>query len=111
MRRGYMPEKITSGIALFGTAITLGGLVGGVTWGQGEIIKASYSANDAKEYVKSNGYKDVKLEDIDTILVGARGCDQKDGASYEFSAEAPSGVEVDVLVCKGLLKSATLRQG
>lgn len=108
MRRGYMPESIATPAAIFGIALAFSG---GASWGAGEITKATYSADDAKGYVEDNGYTHVELEDTDTIFVGVRGCDQKDTLSYEFSAESPSGNNVDVLVCKGILKGATLRQG
>ncbi|HET7673080.1 MAG TPA: hypothetical protein VFK11_01025 [Candidatus Saccharimonadales bacterium] len=108
MRRGYTPERISTPIAIFGIALAFSG---GASWGAGELTKATYGSDDAKEYVQDNGYTNVELEDTDTVFVGVRGCDQKDTLSYEFSAEAPSGNDVDVLVCKGLLKGATLRQG
>jgi hypothetical protein len=106
--RKYTPERITTPVAVLGIALAFSG---GVTWGQGEVVKATYGADEAKEYVEDSGYTDVELEDTDTILVGVRGCGEKDAVNYEFSAESPSGSEVDVLVCKGLLKGATLRQG
>lgn len=108
MRRGYMPERIGTPVAILGIALAFSG---GVSWGQGELVKATYGADDAQEYVEDSGYTNVQLEDTDTILVGVRGCGEKDAVSYEFSAESPSGSDVDVLVCKGLLKGATLRQG
>ena len=108
MRRGYMPERITTPVAVLGIALAFSG---GVGWGAGEITKATYGSDEAKEYVEDSGYTNVELEDTDTIFVGARGCGVQDVLGYEFSAESPSGSEVDVLVCKGLLKGATLRQG
>lgn len=108
MRRGYMPERLSTPVAILGIALAFSG---GASWVAGEITKATYGSDDAKEYVEDNGYTNVELEDTDTVFVGVRGCAQQDTLSYEFHADSPAGNEVDVLVCKGLLKGATLRQG
>lgn len=101
-------NKVGEVIGLYAAAA---GLVAGITWGQGAIADSSYGKDRAQEYVEQFGYTDVEFEDKDTVLVSVRGCGSSDAVQYEFSGTAPNGQDVDIAVCKGLFKAATIRQG
>lgn len=54
----------------------------------------------------------MRHTDTDRFFAGLGGCGKGDIVAYELEATAPNGTQgVDILVCKGLLKGATLRQG
>ena len=57
------------------------------------------------------GFTDAKVKDVDTVMVGLRGCSLSDSVSYELSVTALNGEAVNVMVCKGLLNQATIHEG
>jgi hypothetical protein len=78
----------------------------------GAVVDGNYGADKAEDYVEQSGYTDVEHVDTDKFLVGWSDCGKDDIVKYAFEATAPNGVvDSKVIVCKGLFKSATLRQG
>lgn len=63
-------------------------------------------ANDA---LTSAGFSQVDVTERATWLVGLRGCGNDDNVIFYATAVNPKGEKVDVYVCAGLLKGATIR--
>jgi hypothetical protein len=104
MTRNNETIGCVSYLATFAFLMALDGVMG-------EIVEHGYSEGDARQYLEQVGYSNEKLIDEDTILVGFQGCDQTDAVKYEFMATAPNGTAMRVMVCNGLFKGATIRQG
>src|SRR4051812_41536728 len=83
----------------------------GASAGIGKYVEHGYGPDEAKQYLDQNGYKNEHLIDTDTFAVGFAGCDQLDAVKHEFLATAPNDTKVKVMVCNGLFKGATIRQG
>jgi hypothetical protein len=95
------------GTFLVGLALTLA-----IDAGVGEYVQHHYSVNDGRTFLEQSGYKDPKVKDVDTFGVGFAGCDYTDATKYEFTAVPPNGDgRIRVMVCNGLFKGATIRQG
>ncbi len=82
-----------------------------VDYGVGEIADHTYGADRAVAYAEQNGYTGVTLDGVEHLAVEFRGCSDSDEVGYELEGTAPNGVHAHILVCKGIFKGATLRQG
>lgn len=104
-----MKNRSELGLGL--AAITVaGGLATGISYGGGILVDSLYGKRRAQEYVEQSGYTSVEFNRVNRVLVGFRGCGESDMAEYKFHAKAANGQEAKVIVCKGLLKGATIRQ-
>lgn len=108
MRRYYHESQV--GVTAGGLAL-LAGTVTALTFGVGKTVDANYGEEKARDYVEQNGYTDVDHQETNIMFVGVQGCDSNDAAGYEFTAVSPNDTPVEVTVCKGIFKGATLRQG
>ncbi|MDB5180901.1 MAG: hypothetical protein JWO54_663 [Candidatus Saccharibacteria bacterium] len=86
-------------VAIIVASITIPGL----------LVDSFYGEESATQYIEENGYTNVELTGKSTMLVGIQGCDNNDFVKYSFEATALNGVDTTVMVCKGLFKSATIR--
>lgn len=75
------------------------------------ITSANYNSDDAQQYLEQQGYTNVQSEGTDVLFVGFKGCDGADNMKFSFEATGANGVDTHVMVCKGLFKAATARQG
>lgn len=99
--KGHGP--VYAGMAALATAIVIG---------TPALTNATYGEERAKQYVEQMGFEDVTHVDTDWFFVGWQGCSDTDSVGYNFEAVADHDDEVvQLLVCKGLLKGATLREG
>src|SRR5574338_1701337 len=73
-------------------------------------VEASYDADAAAQTVEDMGFTEPQVTETNRWFVGFQGCDEKDSLGYEITAVNPQGKEVELLVCKGLFKGATIRQ-
>jgi hypothetical protein len=100
-----------SGTGLGRTALVIF-LAGAATLATGSAATdANYGAAKATEFLEQSGYTDVEHENTDMFLIGKRGCGRDDSVMYEFDATAANGDNVEMIVCKGFFKGATIRQG
>ena len=96
--------SIVKPIALFVAA--------GAFWaGSVAITESNYGSDQGQQYLEQQGYKDVKPTDTNILFVGWHGCGDSDIVQYNFDTVAPNGSPVGMMVCKGLFKAATSRQG
>lgn len=86
---------------LAATGVALGGAY---AWGHGEIVNLTYGSPEAQEHLAEMGMTNIRLKDVNTLLVNLRGCSEGDGAQYEFSAIDAAGQQVGVTLCKSLIK-------
>ena len=109
MKRIYGEGGVKGDLLFFAAGASL--IISAVL-GQGKLADSMYGTGEAQEYVEQQGYTNLAPTDKDMIFLGFRGCADTDAVKYEFSATAPNGQpNVRVAICKGLFKSATVRQG
>lgn len=75
------------------------------------ITNGSYGSERGQEYLEQQGYTNVESTGTHMFFVGFQGCGESDSVKYSFEATAPNGDSVDMMVCKGLFKAATIREG
>lgn len=84
----------------------------GAFWaGSVAITESNYGSDRGQQYLEQQGYKDVQPTGTNTLFVSWHGCGVNDIVQYNFKADAPNGDHVGMMVCKGLFKGATSRQG
>lgn len=59
--------------------------------------------------LETQGFTGVKVIDKAWFAVGLRGCDKNDSVRFTASATNPAGKEVQLYVCGGIFKGATVR--
>lgn len=74
------------------------------------VVEQNYDATDAVATAEDMGFTDAEVTEVNRWYPGFQGCDEKDSIGFELNATNPNGDEVDLLVCKGLFKGATIRQ-
>ena len=78
----------------------------------GKVTDKRYGVEKAGEYLEQLGYTDVTPGGQTIWFPGVKGCDKSDAVMYRFDATTPNGTEGEsMIVCKGLFKGATARQG
>lgn len=102
----YDSDEGGCGTSLAGIALVLA-----ISAGVGEYVEKGYGPDKARTYLEQNGYNNASLTDTDTFMTGLQGCDATDAVKHEFIATAPNETRVKVMVCNGLFKGATIRQG
>ncbi len=88
--------------SLFGILIFL---VAALVIVRGVFVHPSVAVNA----LKTQGYSNVEVKSHDWFMIGFRGCDEKDAAKFTAEAINPVGEKVEVIVCTGILKGATIR--
>lgn len=83
----------------------------GLNLGSGKVAESMYPTEEAAHFLDESGYTDIDHIDTDIFLTGLRGCGKGDGVKHEFTATGLNGDSVEVLVCDGIMKGATIRQG
>ena len=80
---------------------------GAVALARGALVPES----KAVEALQKSGYTDVKIRSSAWLVVGLRGCSEKDAAMFRASAINSAGQRVDdIIVCSGWpLKGMTVR--
>lgn len=74
------------------------------------VVEQTYGTDDAVATAEDMGFTNPEVTEVNRWLPGLQGCDEKDSIGFEMTATNAQGREVDLLVCKGLFKGATLRQ-
>jgi hypothetical protein len=100
--------------ALTDPRVQIGGMAAFAIFGSfvpGMIADAGYGEEKAKGFAEDQGYSNVQVTDKDIFLPEWRGCGSSDVVGYDLEATSARGVQVELIVCKGILKGATLRQG
>jgi hypothetical protein len=77
----------------------------------GMLVDSGYGEEKAIEFAEDQGYSDVHLTDKDIFLPEWKGCGKSDVVGYDLEATSARGSQVELIVCKGIFKGATLRQG
>lgn len=107
---GWVGEHPVASIALFigGTLFSYYPL----SLGTGEVADNLYGSGAARNYVRSQGYADAHLKQVDHVLVGFKDCHgpgiESKAVEYEFSATSPNGNPVEVDVCEGIFTGPEL---
>jgi|GEM_PF-4972188 len=76
----------------------------------GPVTDVTYGSAQAEILLDHHGYTDTTLVDKSDFLANWQGCAGNDSVKYEFEAIAPDHKTVNVLVCKGLFKAATIHK-
>ncbi len=75
----------------------------------GPLTDSGYGSEQASQFLEEQGYTDVSLTEKSVEFVALQGCDGSDAVKYEFEAASVNHKQASVIVCKGLFKSATIR--
>ena len=59
--------------------------------------------------LRASGFVDIKITNRSWFLLSLRGCGEGDSVRFTATATDPRGEKVDVYLCAGLLKGATVR--
>jgi hypothetical protein len=97
--------NIPTGLA-YGLGLIAVALVGA---GSAKIVDSNYGSDRAARYLEQQGYTNVVHTDTDYFLIF--GCGKGDTVKYDMEATAQNGDRVNAIVCKGLFKGATFRDG
>ena len=96
----------------YGALIYAGAFAGLLLLGRGctAATEASYDAQDAEQTATDFGFTNPEVTETNRWLVGLQGCGEEDSIGFEIAAKNSNGDDVNLLICKGPLKGATLRQ-
>lgn len=79
------------------------------TLGQGLLAQAIVPQERAVTALTDQGFTDVQITGKSWFLVGLKGCDSGDALVFYATATNPAGQKVDMMVCSGIIKGATIR--
>lgn len=96
--RGHMEWWLSAGVAV-------------IVLGSCAVSASNFTEEEARVVLESQGYRDAEHVDKDVLFVGVKGCADSDIAMHEFVATGQNGVQMEVDVCKGIFKGATVRVG
>ena len=102
-----IPKQIALKAGVYAGAISIAVLL---NRGCTAVTEMSYDTQDAEQTAEDMGFTQPEVTETSRWLVGLQGCDKYDSIGFEMTAINAQGQEVDILVCKGLLKGATVRQ-
>lgn len=71
--------------------------------------KLFVSSDRAVRALTDQGFSDVQITGDSWLFVGWQGCDSGDGIKWDATAINPAGKRVNVFVCSGIFKGATIR--
>lgn len=74
-----------------------------------EPIGAFINPAVAARSLRIQGYTNVEIIDHSWLFVGFRGCGMDDSARFTAKAKNPAGKDVELYVCTGIFKGATIR--
>lgn len=95
-----MSDSFFGGIILFMVAALL--VIG---FGLGALV----SSDASRHLLENQGFTSIQLEQKHIFVVELRGCSDEDNARFDYSAINPRGKRVNVQVCDGIIKGATIR--
>jgi hypothetical protein len=102
-RKPSLKESLLLGAGVMGFAIL-------APYAGAKITESGFDSDDARRVAENSGYTDPEIIEVNRFFPGFQGCDKGDLLGFEMIAVAQNGAEVDLTICKGLFKAATLRQ-